>query len=110
MDAFGGNQINLTNHPSGDHAPSWSPDGSNRVKISSGFRGWDPIWSPDGKYILTWHSAEEEIVMMNPDGSGEQRWSGGGIDPGPQHGAGRPGCRFGARRVELGNLAIFIHR
>ena len=148
MDAFGGNPINLTNHPSRDREPSWSPDGSkiafvsdrdgnneiyvmnadgsntvplsrghspwwssdgaqlvfifndgtpelhvmdadgsNRVKIGSGSRGWDPMWSPDGKYILTWHSADEEIVMMNPDGSGEQRWSGGEIGPvGPSMG------------------------
>ena len=31
MDADGGNQQNLTNHPSDDRSPSWSPDGTRIV-------------------------------------------------------------------------------
>ena len=76
MNADGTNQANLTNHPSGDFSPSWSPDG-NQIAFSSSREvcGSDifivnidgsnvvnltntsntlegaPAWSPDGEWI-----------------------------------------------------------
>ena len=80
MDADGGNQQNLTNHPGDDHSPSWSPDGKqiafssfrrdrdgnlphfdiyvmdtdggNQQRLTNNRKNdWNPSWSPDGKQI-----------------------------------------------------------
>lgn len=73
--AAGGEAIQLTNSPSGDHSPRWSPDGKHIAFISS--RGGtgnlyiipvsggearqvthsetslsSPVWSRDGRYVL----------------------------------------------------------
>ena len=34
MDAYGGNQKNLTNHPADDRQPDWSPDGTKIAFVS----------------------------------------------------------------------------
>ena len=75
MDADGGNQENLTNHPAHDGEPDWSPDGTkiafvsnrnlgvnqiyvmdadgtNQIRLTDGpRRKQDPDWSPDGQQI-----------------------------------------------------------
>ena len=75
MDADGGNQENLTNHPVDDMDPAWSPDGTkiafvsnrdlgvdqiyvmdadgtNQIRLTYGpRRKKDPDWSPDGREI-----------------------------------------------------------
>ena len=75
MDANGGNQENLTNHPAYDADPDWSPDGAkiafvssrnggvsqihvmdadgkNPIRLTDGhLEKGDPSWSPDGQKI-----------------------------------------------------------
>ena len=82
MDADGGNQENLTNHPANDFDPDWSPDGTkiafasrrnggvyqiyvmdadgkNPIRLTDGpRRKEDPDWSPDGQKIA---------FTVNPD-------------------------------------------
>ena len=95
MDADGGNQENLTNHPAYDADPDWSPDGTkiafvsdrnddrtqiyvmdadgkNVIRLTDG-RGWkgDPDWSPDGKKIA--FSVGDYIAVMDADGRNREK-------------------------------------
>jgi hypothetical protein len=93
MNADGSGQTRLTNYPSLDVYPSWSPDGTKiafvrdsyifvmdpfgfgQKKLGDGVVGWFPDWSPDGTKIA-FHklsspaSVTNEIYVVNADGSG----------------------------------------
>jgi TolB protein len=98
MDADGGNQENLTNHPAFDYYPDWSPDGaSNTGRIAfTSFRDgnleiyvmdadggnqenltnhpafdYDPDWSPDGTkiaFVSRRDGGPSQVYVMDADG------------------------------------------
>ena len=98
MDADGGNQENLTNHPADDRQPDWSPDGTkiafassrdgipsqihvmdadgkNVIRLTDGRGGKrDPDWSPDGKKIaFSVDDREDHIAVMDADGNNREK-------------------------------------
>jgi len=64
MNADGSNQTRLTNDPSFDMAPSWSPDGK---KIA--FYSLRNDVSPEKDESQWWYEMNAEIYVMNADGS-----------------------------------------
>ncbi len=97
MDADGGNQENLTNHPAFDGAPDWSPDGTkiafeswrdgtgeiyvmnadgkNPIRLTNGpWNKSDPDWSPDGgKIAFSVGDREDRIEVMDADGRNREK-------------------------------------
>ena len=102
MDADGGNQENLTNHPAFDHFPDWSPDGTkiafvssrdgavsqiyvmdadgkNPIRLTDGRRHKrDPDWSPDGQKIAftvnpDFNEWVHHIAVMDANGNNRER-------------------------------------
>ncbi len=98
MDADGKNQQRLTENPSADWHPSWSPDGE-RIAFASQRAGnveiyvmdadgknqqrltatlqedWYPSWSPDGERIAfaSQRAGNAEIYVMDADGQNRRR-------------------------------------
>ena len=99
MDADGGNQERLTNHPAFDFDPDWSPDGTkiafasrrdgrpgqvyvmdadgkNVIKLTEGpGEGRYPDWSPDGRKIAftVWNLGRYHIAVMDADGNNREK-------------------------------------
>lgn len=94
MDADGANAVNLTNHPSSDRHPAWSPDGnaiafaSRRddnvfdiyvmdvgsrtvIRLTNQGANTRPAWSPDGARIafVSDRYGDKDIMVMNANGS-----------------------------------------
>ena len=102
MDADGGNQENLTNHPATDSQPDWSPDGTkiafvsgrddnrwtqiyvmdadgkNVIRLTDGpGQKEDPDWSPDGGKIAftvdNLFPKEDYIAVIDADGKNRKK-------------------------------------
>ena len=99
------NETRLTDSPSLDESPSWSPDGtqivfysnrdgnneiylmkadgSNTTRLTSNpADDWRPRWSPDGKHIVfvSFRDDNSEIYMMEADGSNVIRLTDNQVD------------------------------
>ena len=105
---------NLTNSPTNDKCPAWSPDGNSIAFTRMGDKGdnlyvmgddgrdlrrlttgpggdFDPVWSPDGLKIAFNRYLDDggfELWVLNADGSGLTKTAsgiaGGDCDAGPQ--------------------------
>ncbi len=105
MDADGGNQENLSNHPVDDFEPDWSPDGTKIAFVSNRSGGTQihvmeadgkkpirltdgpdakrhPDWSPDGQKIaFTVDGGIPHIDVMDADGRNRLRYENHAMQP-----------------------------
>ena len=105
MDADGGNQERLTNHPASDSQPDWSTDGRkiafvsgrdgvrqiyvmdadgrNPIQLTHGLRNKRyPDWSPDGRKIaFSVDGWDLHIAVMDADGRNRERLQDGAMYP-----------------------------
>jgi Tol biopolymer transport system component len=96
MDTDGGAQTRLTENPSEDYSPTWSPDGSRLAFVSTrdgnaeiyvmnadgtsqtrltnnSSSDISPVWNPNGLEIgfVSNRDGNDEIYFMNPDGTNQ---------------------------------------
>ena len=91
----GSAELNLSNSPSGDHSPVWSPDGNTIMYISKRTGDWEiyavnstggnsrnltrnssiddmgGVWSPDGQYIVYEPRSDDVSALWVMDSQGE---------------------------------------
>lgn len=62
-----------------------APDGSDAVRLTSGGSNENPVWSPDGRFLVfsSTRAGAADLYVMRADGSGLRRltWSGGNTMP-----------------------------
>ena len=106
MNADGSNQVRLTHTPGDDGEPSWSPDGtrivfvtttgtsadlavmdadgSSLTTITHSGHAFEPAWSPDGTKIAftSLRAGRGQIYSVNADGTGLRRLTNDRYDDG----------------------------
>ncbi len=76
MDADGSNPQNLTNHPSDDSSPSWSPDGKRIAFVSDRDRFLDIHGFPTSEiYVMDADGENQQNLTNNRAGDWSPEWS-----------------------------------
>jgi TolB protein len=69
MDADGGNQRNITNHPDRDYSPSWSPDSKRIAFVSNRTRDFNP-----DIFVMDADGANPRNITDQPEDEGAPTW------------------------------------